>query len=95
VLGAYFCFCLSRFFAKELVDKYLGDKRDQLKLLLSKQRNLFFYMISLRIFPGSPNWLMNITFPHIGVKHHYLIFSIMIGNLVEICRSNSLEFLGL
>jgi uncharacterized membrane protein YdjX (TVP38/TMEM64 family) len=36
-------------------------------------------MIFLRLFPGSPNWLMNLTFPHVGVKPIYFVLSVFIG----------------
>ena len=42
--------------------------------------NLFFYLTFLRVFPGSPNWLMNLSFAHIdAIKPHQVFFSIFIG----------------
>jgi uncharacterized membrane protein YdjX (TVP38/TMEM64 family) len=41
--------------------------------------NLIYYLIFLRIFPGSPNWLMNISFPHLDVSRVIFTFSVMIG----------------
>jgi hypothetical protein len=38
-------------------------------------------MLSARVFPGSPNWAMNLSFPHLGIPTHYFIFSILIGLL--------------
>ena len=41
--------------------------------------NLFFYLTFLRLFPGSPNWVMNITFPHIGISAKQVYFSVLLG----------------
>lgn len=41
--------------------------------------DLFPYLLSLRVFPGTPNWAMNITFPHLKIPDHYVIFSVLIG----------------
>ncbi len=46
---------------------------------MENQENQFLYLISLRLFPGSPNWMMNITFPHLGIKSTYFIASVFIG----------------
>ena len=43
------------------------------------KNNLIYYLIFLRIFPGSPNWLMNITFPHINVNPIIFILTVFIG----------------
>lgn len=36
-------------------------------------------MLSTRLFPGSPNWAMNILFPHIGIPPVFFVLSIAIG----------------
>jgi uncharacterized membrane protein YdjX (TVP38/TMEM64 family) len=41
--------------------------------------NLIYYMIFLRLFPGSPNWVMNISFPHLNVSVLSFAFSVFIG----------------
>lgn len=34
----------------------------------------------MRVFPGSPNWMMNLSFAHISIiKPHQVFFSIFIG----------------
>jgi len=75
-------FLLSKYFFKEIFDKwqYFNEKKNQLNDLIQKNKNdLYFYLIFLRLFPGSPNWLMNITFPHIGISNKMLIFTVFIG----------------
>ena len=38
-------------------------------------------MIFLRLFPGSPNWFMNISFPHLGISTQTFAASVFIGLL--------------
>jgi uncharacterized membrane protein YdjX (TVP38/TMEM64 family) len=80
-LGGYTCFWISKHFGKEIVQKkFIKTRADKLSEIISQhKKDLFYYLTFLRIFPGSPNWLMNITFPHLGIKDHYLIFSIFFG----------------
>lgn len=80
-IGGYSWFLISKHFGAELVEsEYIQKRARYLKELTMQHRSdLFFYLTFLRIFPGSPNWLMNISFPHIGIKDHYIIFSIFIG----------------
>lgn len=48
--------------------------------MLEKHKdNLWFYLTFLRIFPGSPNWVMNVTFPHIGISGLMIASSTFIG----------------
>ena len=41
--------------------------------------DLFYYMIFCRIMPGTPNWLMNISMPHLQINELYFVSSIFIG----------------
>lgn len=36
-------------------------------------------MIFLRLFPGSPNWLMNISFPHLNISLIKFALTVMVG----------------
>jgi uncharacterized membrane protein YdjX (TVP38/TMEM64 family) len=36
-------------------------------------------MIFLRLFPGSPNWVMNLSFPHLNIGLMKFAFSLLIG----------------
>jgi uncharacterized membrane protein YdjX (TVP38/TMEM64 family) len=36
-------------------------------------------LISTRLFPATPNWLLNIAMPHIGVNIVNFYFSVLIG----------------
>lgn len=45
----------------------------------NKNNDLLFYLIGLRLFPGSPNWIMNITFPHINVNKSMFCLTVFVG----------------
>jgi len=52
-------------------------------------------MIFLRIFPGTPNWLMNLSFPHLNIENSKFLLSIFIGlapwNFIS-CSAGSILF---
>ncbi|KAL4455486.1 hypothetical protein ABPG74_012638 [Tetrahymena malaccensis] len=79
-LGAFICFNISKYFAGDLIERKLSNQLRMIKQKVQEhKKDLFFYMLSTRLFPGSPNWAMNITFPHIHIPSHYFVFSIAIG----------------
>ena len=45
----------------------------------NNKSDLIFYLIFLRLFPGSPNWVMNICFPHLNVGYASFISSVLVG----------------
>jgi uncharacterized membrane protein YdjX (TVP38/TMEM64 family) len=53
-------------------------------------------MVFLRLFPGTPNWLMNLSFPHLNINTFNFILSIFIGlapwNFFS-CSAGSILFL--
>ena len=83
VLGAFLCFCLSGIFGSELQNsKYLKGHFQRLLLFVKKETksgNIFFYLVSLRLLPVTPNWAMNIIFPHIGIPPLQFALSVGIG----------------
>ena len=80
-IGAYSCFLWSRVFGANLVKRdFIKGKMEKMKVLVDENKdNLFWYMTFLRLFPGSPNWVMNISFPHFGVPDVYVFFSVFFG----------------
>ena len=71
-LGGYTCYLLSLFFLADVVHNNLKDKFIAISSKVKEHEgNLFFYMCFLRVFPGSPNWLMNISFAHISCIRWY------------------------
>eukprot|EP00744_Colponema_vietnamica_P011055 GILI01015564.1.p1 GENE.GILI01015564.1~~GILI01015564.1.p1 ORF type:complete len:273 (+),score=71.31 GILI01015564.1:46-819(+) len=79
-LGAFCSFSLSRFFGRELIFKYFPQKIVDIKALVEEHRHdLLYYMTFLRLLPASPNWFMNLSFPHIGIPLKLFVPSIAIG----------------
>lgn len=79
-LGAYCSFNISRYFGADLINQKLPNQLSKIKEKIKENENrLFFYMVSSRLFPGTPNWAMNILFPHLGIKDVYFFFSVLIG----------------
>ena len=80
-VGAYTCYLVSKLFLKEVVENQLKDKVKMLTSKLEEHRDdLFFYMVFLRVFPGSPNWLMNISFAHMDtISAFKLVLSVFFG----------------
>lgn len=40
---------------------------------------LFFFLLFLRLFPMTPNWLINIASPLVGIPAHLFFFSVFVG----------------
>jgi uncharacterized membrane protein YdjX (TVP38/TMEM64 family) len=90
-VGGFTCYLLSKLFLGEVVRGRLRDKFEAISTkvryipLISWQvkdhsDNVFFYLTFLRVFPGSPNWLMNISFAHIeSIQWYQVFFSIFFG----------------
>jgi len=85
-LGAMFAYLLSKYFLGGVLErrmskskKFEGIINDIRKKIEDNKNDLFFYMVSSRIFPGSPNWAMNLSFPHFDIPLHYFVPSILIG----------------
>lgn len=80
-VGGFTCYLISKLFLSDVVHGKLKDKFEALSATVSEHsNNLFFYLTFLRVFPGSPNWMMNISFAHISAIHWYQVFfSIFIG----------------
>ncbi len=49
--------------------------------LRSDQGSLLFVLISLRLFPMTPNWLLNVASPLVGVPLHLFFVSVLIGKV--------------
>uniref|UniRef100_A0A914XKK5 Transmembrane protein 41A n=1 Tax=Plectus sambesii TaxID=2011161 RepID=A0A914XKK5_9BILA len=79
-LGATCCFLFSRLFAKPLVEKYLGARLSHFKLTVAENRHrLFYFLLFARLFPASPNWLLNICSPFVDIPIVTFFTSVLIG----------------
>ncbi|KAK3729014.1 hypothetical protein QZH41_011460, partial [Actinostola sp. cb2023] len=78
--GATFCYLLSRRFGKVLLLQYFPDKVDFLQKKVHKNLDrLFFFLLSLRLFPMSPNWFLNMASPVLDIPLLQFFFSVLIG----------------
>jgi len=80
--GASFAFLLSRCFASTFVRQFFPQKVDQLRgrvLTEEKRGSLFYFLLFLRLFPASPNWLLNILSPLAGVPLFHFFPSVALG----------------
>ncbi|XP_034240775.1 transmembrane protein 41A-like [Thrips palmi] len=78
--GASCCYLLSAACGQDIVQKYFPN---QLKNFQDKvQRNshqLLYYLLFLRMFPMSPNWLINVIAPLVGVPLPLFFFTVLFG----------------
>ncbi|MES1914510.1 MAG: hypothetical protein MHM6MM_006572 [Cercozoa sp. M6MM] len=75
--GASLCYLLSQHSASGLVKNYVPKKQlNYLKTQVEKRHNfdLLSFMLFLRLSPLLPNWLINVSSPHVGVPM-WLFFS--------------------
>ena len=79
--GGFTCYLISKMCLGDIVHSKLKEKFEQLSVRVNEHKaNLFFYLTFLRVFPGSPNWLMNVSFAHIdSIKWYQVFFSIFFG----------------
>lgn len=81
--GATGGYLLSREFGQQLIRRWRLDERIwPLRMRVEaarKTHTLLPTLISLRVFPGTPHWLINLASPHAGVPVAYFISAAAIG----------------
>lgn len=90
--GATMCYFISWVAAEQYVSKIsanstskvartLDHLRTKSVVMQQQQGRLTFllYLVSVRIFPGTPNWLINVALPHCNVPVHLFSISVFIG----------------
>jgi len=79
-VGATFCFTLSKKFGRRILIKKFPDKIHSIESKISENKDhLFYFLLSARLFPFSPNWLMNMILPIIGIRKKLFFFSVFFG----------------
>ncbi|RUS84309.1 hypothetical protein EGW08_007953 [Elysia chlorotica] len=79
-VGATSCYLLSRAFGRGYVLRWFPDRVHSFQQKIEENRDsLFFFLLFLRLFPMSPNWLMNITAPIVGIPVYLFFLSVFIG----------------
>jgi uncharacterized membrane protein YdjX (TVP38/TMEM64 family) len=78
--GASCCYLLSRLVLKEVVEEFFPSQLARVQSMVTTQAHSALYvMISLRLVPVTPNWLLNIISPVIGVPLPLFFLSVLIG----------------
>jgi len=80
-LGASCCYWLSYLVFRRPVE-YLFSKKIQMlhqKINREASNNLLWYLLFLRIVPFTPNWLLNLISPLVGVPFNLFIISVFFG----------------
>lgn len=78
--GASMCYLLSYCFGKDLVVKYFGHRIKPIQdKLTNDQQSLLLILVSLRLFPMSPNWFLNMTSPILGIPLPLFFVSVFVG----------------
>ncbi|XP_054278168.1 transmembrane protein 41A-like [Macrosteles quadrilineatus] len=78
--GATACYLMSRAFGSSVLQQYFPSQIKFLKEKVSRNSDrLVYYLLFLRLFPMSPNWLINLLSPIVGVPLHVFFFTVLIG----------------
>jgi len=91
-LGSIFLYLISRSVGKRIVKRYLNDRVESFRKLFQSRTetgkirgvtalNLIIYMTSLRIFPFTPNWFLNVALASLEIPLTIFIPSLVIGLL--------------
>jgi hypothetical protein len=56
-----------------------ADRIDYFKVQIKECENLLLYLISIRVFPLTPNFFINFASPLIGVPLNYFFISVFVG----------------
>ncbi|CAI2295225.1 unnamed protein product [Caenorhabditis sp. 36 PRJEB53466] len=79
-IGASFCFILSSLFAAPIVERWLKSRIENLRMTVNSERDrLWVFLLSARVFPFTPHWLLNIASPFLNVPLKYHATSVLIG----------------
>jgi len=81
-IGATGCYLLSRQIFGVIIERYFSSKVQSIRTFIQTQQqigSLFSVLLSLRFFPMSPNWLMNMSAPLVGIPVPIFAASVGVG----------------
>ncbi|XP_049860999.1 transmembrane protein 41A-like [Schistocerca gregaria] len=79
-LGASCCYLMSRYFLGDLLMLYWKDQVQKLQEKVASNSNcLLYYLLFLRLFPVTPNWLINLIAPLAGVPLTQFLITVFLG----------------
>lgn len=80
-IGSTICYWLSWYGGSFIIASLPQQKINSMKLGISKhQHNLFFYLLFLRLFPFTPNWLVNFLSPWLNIPVASFSVSLFLGS---------------
>ncbi|XP_026280056.2 transmembrane protein 41A [Frankliniella occidentalis] len=79
-VGASCCYILSATCGKEVVqDNFPNQLKNFQEKVEKNSHQLLYYLLFLRMFPMSPNWLINVIAPLVGVPLPLFFFTVLFG----------------
>ena len=78
--GATFCYLLARLIGRDAMEKYFAKFVSGIHNRLEENKmSLPYYLMFLRLFPGSPNWAINLCCGLVGVPLWLFFSTVFIG----------------
>lgn len=79
-VGASCCYMLSSTCGRDVVQKYFPNQLKNFQEKVQKNSHqLLYYLLFLRMFPMSPNWLINVIAPLVGVPLPLFFSTVLFG----------------
>lgn len=83
-LGSIILYMLSRSMGRLIAKRYLNERIEKFRLMFQSSDSLFIniiYLTSLRIFPFTPNWFLNVSAAMLDIPWAVFVPSLIIGLL--------------
>uniref|UniRef100_A0A915Q7H9 SNARE associated Golgi protein n=1 Tax=Setaria digitata TaxID=48799 RepID=A0A915Q7H9_9BILA len=79
-VGASCCYMLSLWFAKPVVEYFFDEQLQRLRYEFTENRyRRFTFLLCARLFPFTPQWLLNICLPLVNIPLSSFALSVFIG----------------
>jgi uncharacterized membrane protein YdjX (TVP38/TMEM64 family) len=79
-VGSSCCFLLSHLIFASFFRRYFADRIVSVRQSVKENRDdLLWWLLSARLTPASPNWLLNMVSPLVGVPLHLHAVSVFVG----------------
>ena len=82
--GSCCLYLVSYYLGGNLVDRFFKQRVEKMRLIIAEKQkgdklSLFLYMISMRVFPFSPNWFLNVSSAQMKIPLPLFFFSVFLG----------------